>query len=82
MPVFALTFGRINHYVAATDAQDAYTQGTNPDRFPDINYLPFEVNEVIVPGHTIVVTPDETDEEPARRGGRPRKQVNHEGEAR
>ncbi len=64
--VYELSTGRIKHYVAAEDEKDAYNQGTDPEQFPDINYLPFEINEVVVPGHTISVTADGDDQPKGR----------------
>jgi hypothetical protein len=72
MAVYELSFGRVKHFVSAESEQDAYLQGTDPEQFPDINYLPFEIREVIVPGHTITVTPNEQ-ETTKNKGGRPRK---------
>lgn len=59
MNIYQLTSGNIRHYVAAESQEDAYKQGTDPERFPDIHYLPFEIHEIVVPGYTITVTPDE-----------------------
>lgn len=70
--VYELSTGRIKHYVAAEDEKDAYNQGTDPEQFPDINYLPFEIYEISVPGYSITVTPDEL-EVPKNKGGRQRK---------
>lgn len=70
MKIFELSMGRIKHYIAAEDREDAYIQGTDPEQFPDINYMPFEINEVEVAGYTISLTPTEA---PKNKGGRPRK---------
>lgn len=70
MNIYELSIGRIKHYIAATDEQDAYKQGTDPERFPDINYMPFEINEVTVPGFIITL---ELVEAPKNKGGRPKK---------
>lgn len=70
MNIYELSIGRIKHYVAAEDEQDAYNQGTDAEKFPDINYMPFEIHEVTVPGHTITVEPIEA---PKNKGGRPKK---------
>lgn len=59
MNIYQLTSGNIRHYVAAESKEDAYEKGTDPERFPDIHYLPFEIHEIVVPGYTITVTPDE-----------------------
>lgn len=72
MNIYQLTSGNIRHYVAAESREDAYKQGTDPERFPDIHYLPFEIHEIVVPGYTITVTPDEQ-EAPKNKGGRQRK---------
>ncbi len=70
MKIFELSMGRIKHYVAAEDEVQAYKQGTDPDNFPDINYMPFEINEVSIPGYTITVTPNEPEKS---KGSRQRK---------
>ena len=70
MNIYELSIGRIKHYVAAEDEQDAYNQGTDAEKFPDINYMPFEIREVTVPGHTITVEPIEA---PKNKGGRQKK---------
>lgn len=70
MKIFELSMGRIRHYVPAEDEVHAYKQGTDPDNFPDINYMPFEINEVSIPGYTITVTPIEAEKS---KGGRPRR---------
>lgn len=71
MKIFELSSGNIRHFVAAEDREDAYEQGVDADRFPDINYLPFEIHEVDIPGHTITVKSDSEDEKPRR--GRQKK---------
>lgn len=58
MKIFELTTGNIRHFVVGKDEEDARTQGTDPERFSDIHYLPFEVTEVDVPGFTITVKKD------------------------
>lgn len=70
MNIYELSAGRIKHFVAAEDETDAYNQGTDPEQFPDIHYMPFEISLVTVPGHTISVTADEV---PKNKGGRPPK---------
>ncbi|MEK4191770.1 hypothetical protein NYE59_01660 [Paenibacillus sp. FSL L8-0323] len=67
MKIFELSMGRIKHYVAAEDEVQAYKQGTDPDNFPDINYMPFEINEVSIPGYTITVTPNEPEKKSRQR---------------
>lgn len=59
MHVYELIFGNIRHYVAAQDEQDAYAQGTDPERFPDLHFRPFEIHKVEVEGYTITVTPND-----------------------
>ena len=73
MNIYELSLGFTKHFVAANDEQHAYEQGTDPERFPDIHYLPFTVTKVEIPGHTISVTKDEADEPEqttTKRGGR------------
>lgn len=74
MQIYELSLGFTKHFVAATDEQHAYEQGTDPTRFPDIHYLPFVITQVEIPGYTISVTKDETEEQEqvttAKRGRR------------
>lgn len=58
MNVYELSLGYAKHFVAAVDEDHAYKQGTDPELFPDIHYLPFTVTLVTVPGHIIVATPE------------------------
>jgi hypothetical protein len=67
MKIFELSIGRIKHYVAAEDELQAYKQGTDPDNFPDINYMPFDINEVSILGYTITVTPVEAEKSKSTR---------------
>ena len=53
MQVFELVYGYIRHFVAAKDADDAYRQGTDPERFPDLHFRPFEIIPVTIEGYTI-----------------------------
>ena len=62
MNIYELSLGFTKHFVAATDEQHAYEQGTDAERFPDIHYLPFNITQVMIPGHTISVTKDDSDE--------------------
>lgn len=72
MNIYELSIGHMKHFVGARDEQHAYDQGTDPERFPDIHYLPFQITEVVVPGCTVVVTSDEPDANATpRRGRRP-----------
>lgn len=66
MKLYELSFGRMKHFVGARDEQHAYDQGTDPEKFPGIHYLPFEITAVTVPGCTITVKPDS--EEAPKRG--------------
>lgn len=79
MNVYELVFGHLRHYVAAKDEQDAYQQGMDPQKFPDLHFRPFEIIPVTVPGYVVTATPieqqqattgDETPQETTRRGGR------------
>jgi len=54
--IYELVFGHIRHFVAAVDEEDAYAQGTDPERFPDLHFRPFEIHKVEVQGYTITVT--------------------------
>jgi hypothetical protein len=58
MNIYRLAHGTTEHIIPAVDEQDAYKQGTDPDKFPDIHYLPFTITQIVVPGHTITVTKD------------------------
>lgn len=58
MNVYELSLGFTKHWVAANDEKHAYEIGTDPEKFPDIHYLPFNVTKVEVQGHTINVTAD------------------------
>lgn len=58
MQVFELVYGYIRHFVAAKDADDAYRQGTDPERFPDLHFRPFEIIPVTVEGYTITAIPN------------------------
>ena len=60
--IYELVFGHIRHFVAAVDEEDAYAQGTDPERFPDLHFRPFEMRKVEVEGYTITVTPNEPQE--------------------
>lgn len=62
MNIYELSFGNTKHFIAATDEQHAYDQGTDPNRFPDIHYLPFVITQVEIPGFTVTVTKDEQEE--------------------
>jgi len=55
--VYRLAVGHIEHFVAARDEQDAYKQGADPARFPDMHFLPFTITKIEVPGYDITVTP-------------------------
>ena len=68
MNIYELSIGTNKHFVAATDEQHAYEQGTDPEKFPDIHYLPFTITKVEVPGYTITVTKNEPDEPTTKRG--------------
>jgi hypothetical protein len=73
MDIYELSIGATKHFVGAKDEQDAYNQGTDPEKFPDIHFLPFQVTKVEVPGCTVTVTSDTEEEIVAapRRGRRP-----------
>lgn len=58
MNLYLLSAGNIRYYVAAPDEQGAYEQGTDPQRFPDLHYRPFEIDLIQVEGYTITVTPE------------------------
>lgn len=75
MQVFELVSGYIRHFVAAKDADDAYRQGTDPERFPDLHFRPFDIIPVTVEGYTITATSNasegshnESDDVSPRRG--------------
>lgn len=77
MNVYELSFGHIKHFVVASSERDegdetsAYTQGQDPEAFPDLHFRPFEIRKVEVEGYTIAVTPDvQEGVESPRRGGR------------
>lgn len=72
MNIYQLSFGNIKHFVAAKDDQEAYEQGTDPEKFPDLHFRPFEITLVQVEGYTITATQDkpEKDAEAPRRGRR------------
>lgn len=78
MNVYELTYGHIRHFVAAKDEQDAYEQGTDPNKFPDLHFRPFDIHLVAVEGYEIAVTASKAEKEkaepaPRNKGGRPRK---------
>lgn len=66
MNIYELSIGATKHFVGATDEQDAYDQGTDASRFPDIHFLPFQITKVDVPGCTITVKSDNEDAAPRR----------------
>jgi hypothetical protein len=69
--IYELAIGPTKHFVAAEDEQDAYDQGTDPEKFPDMHFLPFQITKVEIPGHTINVTSDEPEQIVTRRGRKP-----------
>lgn len=58
MNVYELSLGYAKHFVAAVDEDHAYKQGTDPELFPDIYFLPFTVTQVVVTGHVVTATPE------------------------
>lgn len=72
MNVYELTFGNIKYFVVAENEQDAYEQGTDPDKFPDLHFRPFEITLVQVEGYTITATSNSPEKpvEAPRRGRR------------
>lgn len=67
MNVYEISFGHLKHFVAAESEEDAYSQGTDPETFPDLHFRPFEVRQVEVEGYTITVTQEAGVEAPKRR---------------
>lgn len=53
MNIYRLSIGYMAHYVAADSEEHAKQQGSDPIRFPGMSYLPFNVELVQVPDHTI-----------------------------
>lgn len=56
MNIYQLRFGYMEYFVAAESMEEAYNIGTDPEKFPDIHFLPFEIKQVEVPGYDISVT--------------------------
>jgi hypothetical protein len=74
MNVYELRSGMLIYHVAAHDEDHAREQGQDPQRFPDLHFLPFNVKKIEVEGFTITATsnmPETGDTEatvPRRRG--------------
>lgn len=61
MNIYRLHIGYYAYYVAAESEEDARKQGEDPDKFPSIHFMPFYVEQVEIPGHTITAAIDEAD---------------------
>jgi len=62
--VYRLEFGAIEYFVVAKDEDDAYRQGMDPVRFPDMHFLPFTIRKVEVPGYVITARPVQPEKPP------------------
>lgn len=69
MKLFKLEIGNTIAYAAAESLEEMHERKSEVDA--TFAFLPVQIDELIVPGYTIDVTPEGG--EPVRRGGRPRK---------
>lgn len=56
MNIYMLISGNLRCFVAAESEEDAYAQGTDPEKHPDLHFRPFEIVPVQLEGYTITVT--------------------------
>ena len=59
MNIYELRSGMLSYHVAAENEDDAREQGQDPQRFPDLHFLPFTTTEIKVEGYTISATPND-----------------------
>lgn len=62
MNIYQLSFGHLKHLVVAKDEKEAYKIGTDPEKFPDLHFRPFQTDLIEVEGYTITLA--KNDEEP------------------